>query len=151
MSEKPEYKRKPNGLAEDLGAVIGFSNTLLICGIRGGKTLYIPETAVPGHLLETLIGAAAFGKLVAEWGGETLNIPALADFTRYQRIRRCAQMLVDGKSLHTIARVNGVTYNQTKNDRRTAELLGMLPLVFSGARKVASDARVIEQLGFDGF
>lgn len=151
MSEKTEFKRKPNGLAEDLGAVIGFSNTLLICGVFGGKTLYVPEAASVDHRIEKLVGRRAFVSLVSEWGGETLTVPALADFGRYQRIRRGAELLVHGRSLHTVARVNGITYNQAKNDRRTAELLGLLPLVLTGKREVVSDERVIEQLGFDGF
>lgn len=151
MSEPATYKRKPNGLAEDLGAVIGLSNTLLLCGTRGGKTLYVPETAIDSHLLETLLGRGAFEAMVAEWGGETLTIPALADFNRYQRIRRCAELLCKGKSLHAIARVNAITYNQAKNDRRSAELLGLLPLVFRGRCEVASDAAVMGQLGFEGF
>lgn len=151
MSEKQEFKRKPNGLAEDLGAAIGFTNTLLICGVFGGKTLYVPEVVSTDHRLEKLIGHQAFVALVAEWGGETLTVPALADFGRYRRIRRGAELLCQGKSLHAIARVNSITYNQAKNDRKTAELLGLLPLVFTRRPEVASDERVIEQLGFERF
>lgn len=147
----PKYTRKPNGLAEDMGAIIGFSNTLLICGTRGGRTLYVPEAATPGHLLETLIGPAAFARMVEAWGGETLTLPALSDFHRYQRIRRCAQWLTEGRSIHNIALLNGVTYNQTKNDRKTAELLGLLPLVFKGRTPIPDDDKVIQQLGFEGF
>lgn len=151
MTDTTEFKRKPNGLAEDLGAVIGFSNTLLLCGTRGGKTLYVPEAATPEHWLARQIGAPAFKAMVEEWGGETITVPALADFGRYQRVRRCAELLCAGRNLHAIARVNGVTYNQAKNDRRRAELLGLLPLVFHGRSEVKSDSAVIQQLGFDGF
>lgn len=151
MSEKPEFKRKPNGLAEDLGAVIGFANTLLICGVFGGKQLYVPGVATADHRLETMLGRTAFTALVAEWGGETITIPSLADFGRYQRIRRGAELLCQGRSLHSVAAINGITYNQAKNDRRTAELLGLLPLVFIRRPEVASDEVVIEQLGFEGF
>lgn len=146
-----EFARKPNGIAEDLGSIIGFSNTLLLCATRGGQGIYIPNTATPGHPIAALIGESAFARLVEAFGGETFNLPALADFGRYQRIRRCAQMICEGKSLHTIARENGVTYNQVKNDRRTAERLGLIPLVFTGPTEVPSDAAVFGQLGFDGF
>ena len=151
MAEETTWKRKPNGMAEDLGAVIGFSNTLLLCGTRGGKTLYIPETALSGHLLERLLGESAFRRLVEEWGGETIEVPALTAFTRYQRIRKAATLHVQGKSLHAIALATGVTYQQAKNDQRTAEQLGIVPLVLTGDRRLKSDAEVIRQMGFDGF
>lgn len=151
MDTKTRFKRKPNGMAEDLGAVVGFSNTILICGIWGGKTLYVPEVFSAGHRLAELLGDTAFRQLVAEWGGETITIPALADFGRYQRIRKGATLLAQGRSLHAVALITGVTYNQAKNDRRTAELLGILPTVLTGCRKIGSDAQVIEQLRLDGF
>ena len=143
-------KRKPNGLAEDLGAVVGFSNTVLICGIWGGKTLYVPEKAAADHRLATLLGDTAFRALVAEFGGETLTIPALADFGRWQRIRKAATLRLQGRSLHCIAAMTGVTYNQVKNDIRSAELLGLIPLVLCADRRVKSDAEVIRQMGLEG-
>lgn len=151
MAEHTEFKRKPNGMAEDLGAIIGFSSTLLICGVFGGRTLYVPEQTSEGHRLHKMLGAPAFSRLVEAFGGETVTVPALADFERYQRVRKCAVLLAQGRSLHQIATLTGVTYNQVKNDRRTAELLGLLPLVFSGNRAIKSDEQVIQQLGFDGF
>lgn len=143
--------RKPNGIAEDLGAIIGFSNTLLLCATRGGQNLYVPNTATPGHALETLIGAGAFARLVESFGGESFTLPMLADFSRYQRIRRCAQLICEGRSLSAIAVATGVTYNQAKNDRATAEKLGLLPMVLTANPSVPSDDQVIGQLRFDGF
>lgn len=151
MSDTATYTRKPNGLAEDLGATIGLTNTLRLCGTRGGQQLYVPNQPTPGHILETLLGPRAFAALVEAWGGETITIPALADFGRYQRIRKGATLLAQGRSLHAVALMTGVTYNQAKNDRRTAELLGILPTVLTGCRKIGSDAQVIEQLRLEGF
>jgi len=151
MDAETKFKRKPNGMAEDLGAVIGFSNTVLVCGIWGGKTLYVPEKAGCGHRLETLLGETAFRRLVEEWGGETLTIPGLADFGRWRRIRKAAELRVAGRSLHNIALMTGVTYQQVKNDIRSAELLGLIPLVLCAERRVASDEEVIRQFGFEGF
>ena len=151
MTADTTFKRKPNGMAEDLGAVIGFSNTVLVCGIWGGKTLYVPEKVTADHRLETLLGATAFRNMVEEWGGETLTIPNLADFGRWRRIRKAAELRVAGRSLHSIALLTGVTYQQVKNDIRTAELLGLIPLVLTAERRVKSDAEVIRQIGFEGF
>lgn len=150
MSEASALQRKPNGIAEDLGAIVGFSNTILICGVWGGKTLYVPNTATAGHRLAGLLGDSAFSRLVAEFGGETLTIPALADFGRWQRIRRTATLRVQGRDLHSISRITGVTYQQVKNDIRSAELLGLIPLVLRADRRVKSDAEVIGQMGLDG-
>jgi hypothetical protein len=144
-------QRKPNGIAEDLGAVIGFSNTILVCGVWGGKTLYVPEKTSADHRLAGLLGATAFARLVEEFGGETLTIPALADFGRWQRIRKAATLRLQGRSLHCIAAMTGVTYQQVKNDIRSAELLGLIPLVLCADRRVKSDAEVIRQMGFEGF
>lgn len=151
MADDTTFKRKPNGIAEDLGAVIGFSNTVLVCGIWGGKTLYVPEKAGSGHRLESLLGDTAFRRLVEEWGGETLTIPSLADFGRWRRIRKAAEMRVAGSSLHNIALLTGVTYQQVKNDIRSAEMLGLIPLVLTSERRIKSDAEVIKQMGFEGF
>lgn len=151
MADDTDCLRKQNGLAEDLGAVIGLTNTLRLCGTRGGKTLYVPKTFIAGHLLARLLGEAAFRGMIAEWGGETIDVPALTDFGRYQRIRKAAELHVNGKSLHTIALLTGVTYQQAKNDQRTAELLGIVPTVLTGERRVKSDAELIRQMGFDGF
>lgn len=144
-------QRKPNGIAEDLGAVIGFSNTILVCGVWGGKTLYVPEKASADHRLAGLLGATAFARLVEEFGGETLTIPALADFGRWQRIRKAATLRLQGRALHAIAALTGVTYQQVKNDIRSAELLGLIPLVLCADRRVKSDDEVIRQMGFEGF
>jgi len=145
-----QFKRRCNGIAEDLAAVIGLTNTLLLCGTRGGDSLYVPGQATPGHMLETLLGQTAFQRMVEEWGGTSFTVPALSDFGRYQRIRKCAELVGQGKSLHAIAKVTGVTYQQVKNDRRAAEMLGILPLVLMGRVKVRSDAEVIEQLQLPG-
>jgi hypothetical protein len=143
-------QRKPNGIAEDLGAIVGFSNTILICGVWGGKTLYVPNTATTGHRLAGLLGESAFIRLVAEFGGETLTIPALVDFGRWQRIRKTATLRLQGRALHGIAKMTGVTYQQVKNDIRRAEQLGLIPLVLCADRRVKSDAEVIRQMGLDG-
>ena len=83
--------------------------------------------------------------------GETLTIPGLADFGRWRRIRKAAELRVAGRSLHSIALLTGVTYQQVKNDIRTAELLGLIPPVLGAERRVKSDAEMIRQAGFEGF
>lgn len=148
MAEQ-EFKRSKNGLAEDLGAVIGFSNTLFLCAIRGGKTLYVPEAVSEDHWLAINIGASAFRAMVGEWGGETITVPALAEFTRYQRIRRTAELLSKGHGLHQIARLHSISYNQAKNDRRSAELLGLIRMVLAGMGSVKTTREVLEQKGFE--
>lgn len=151
MDRKPTFKHRPNGLAEDLGAVLGLSRTLVLCATRGGRQLYVPEAMNERHFLYNLVGETAFRRMIDEWGGETISVPMLSDFGRYQRIRKAAELHVQGKSLHLIAALTGVTYQQAKNDRRTAEELGLIPLVLTADRRVKSDAEVIHQMGFDGF
>jgi hypothetical protein len=120
------FVRKQNGIAEDLGAIIGLTNALLLCGIRGGSNLYIPKQVTEGHVLWAMIGEAAFSALVDEYGGQSITIPALAEFGRYQRIRKCADILNAGGTIHSASKVVGVTPNQVKNYVRTAVLLGLI-------------------------
>lgn len=145
-----QFKRRSNGIAEDLAAVIGLTNTLLLCGTRGGDNLYVPGQATAGHLLESLLGKCAFERLVEEWGGTSFTVPSLSDFGRYQRIRKCAELVGQGRSLHSVAKLTGVTYQQAKNDRHSAEMLGILPMILVGKIKVRSDQEVIEQLSLPG-
>lgn len=149
MTDHPEFKRSRNGLAEDLGACLGFSNTLFLCAIRGGKTLYVPEVVTEDHWLAINLGISAFRAFVAEFGGETITIPALAEFARYQRIRRTAELLGKGHGLHQIAKMHAISYNQAKNDRRSAEMLGLIRLVLAGQGSVKTTREALEQKGFE--
>lgn len=124
--------QKQNNLAEDLGAIIGFCNTLMLCSTRGGKKFYVPKQVSKEHLLHKLIGAPAFARLVDEFGGESIDLPSLADFDRFRRIRRCAELFLAGQNMHQIASETGVSYQQAKNDRQRAEQLGLIPLVLHG-------------------
>ena len=71
--------------------------------------------------------------------------------TTRKHFSKAATLRLTGRALHSIANVTGVTYQQAKNDIRTAELLGLIPLVLTAERRVKSDAEVIRQMGFDGF
>lgn len=139
---------KQNNLAEDLGAIIGFCNTLMLCSTRGGKKFYVPKQVSKEHLLNKLIGASAFARLVDEFGGESIDLPSLADFDRFRRIRRCAELFLSGKNMHEIASETGVSYQQAKNDRQRAEQLGLIPLVLHSRPAVESIDKDVSEKQF---
>ncbi len=64
---------------EKISLAVGTSAALRLAAFFGGtgKNLYVPLEATPGHLIEKLIGAEAFGYLVEAFAGENVWMPAV--------------------------------------------------------------------------
>ena len=84
-------------------------------GSAGSPTLYVPETATPGHRIEKIIGGDAFGYLVQAHGGETICLPNLSLVTQYQRAGAVASMVRHGMPFPQIARTIGLTRNRVRD------------------------------------
>lgn len=75
-----------------LAKSIGLPAVRVLVKTNGGLApLYVPIKVTPDHYLARLIGIEAFTKLVAEYGGDTIDIPkcerAMLE-TIYQQIKR---------------------------------------------------------------
>jgi hypothetical protein len=75
-----------------LAKSIGLPAVMALVKTHGGLApLYVPIKVTPDHYLVRLVGIEAFTKLVAEYGGDTIEIPkcerAMLE-TLYQQIKR---------------------------------------------------------------
>ncbi|PAS92236.1 MAG: hypothetical protein CGU28_16890 [Candidatus Dactylopiibacterium carminicum] len=123
---------KPNGLAEDLGAILGFEATSRLLAVYGGGTLYIPNEASEKHPIAAVIGLPAMRHLCEEFGGQILRVPEHDEFRRLRLVRSVARLLSLGLSYSAVADSLGVAPRQVQRYRQQAEEIGLLPYVMQG-------------------
>lgn len=116
---------KPNGLVEDLGAIMGATATFRLVAVFGSGTLYIPAVADAEHPIGRVIGHTAFRHLVAACGGETLDLPAGDEFMRLRKMRRVVRLLSDGVRIDEVARQLGCTPRHVRNYGNQGAALGL--------------------------
>lgn len=57
---------------------IGPLPAMVFCAFASAKkTFYVPESYIPGHVLERLLGEDAFLSMIANFGGETIMAPSM--------------------------------------------------------------------------
>lgn len=127
-----------NGILEDIGAVIGASAALRLAGWQDGAPVYIPSTPAPEHRLCAILapddpqaGFNLLARLSADFGGETLCLPKVAELD-YMRLRgQICRRLRRGVSVRCIAHDLGISERQINNHRRKLEEAGLLPLILT--------------------
>ncbi len=120
----PDLHIDPNALPaslRELARVLGDGNAVRLVGLAGGGRLSVPKR-IPivkegqdEHPLATALGAEVFAKLVAVYGGETIDIPkgdAYLRELRHDQVRRCREQ---GLSLDETAQVTGYTRRHVIN------------------------------------
>ena len=132
--------RDGNTMLEDVSAVIGFRATTRLVGVFGPGKLLIPVAPHPDHAITLAIGDSAMRRLVAEWGGQVLELCMNADDDHTWLVRGVAAMLKAGMPAKRIAGIVGLTERQVRRLRCEAEEIGLLPLVLraKGARRVGA-------------
>lgn len=66
------------GMFERLSDQVGGGPALKLCAFFGGtKAIYVPVRASDQHIINKLIGPAAFADLVTAFAGQTIPLPAL--------------------------------------------------------------------------
>lgn len=118
-----------NGVLEDIAAVIGFAATSRMVALFGPGKILVPVAAHAEHAITRAIGEPAMRRMVAEWGGQVLELPMHADFHHARLLRAVACMLQGGMSPKDISGVVGVTERHLRRLRAEAEAMGLLPLV----------------------
>lgn len=122
-----------NGIVEDIGAAIGTEAAMRLIALYGGGSIYVPPHAHQDHSLRKSLGEIPFSRLVAEWGGQTINLPSGDElFHGYQRLRLVANMIRAGAKVRLIAQMLGMKDRQIVNLRIQAENMGLLQRVLSG-------------------
>jgi len=78
----------------DLARVLGDADAMRLIGQHGGARVSVPKTVRDDHPLRMAMGMEAFGRLVAEFGGETINLPkgdAYLRVLRHDQVRLCRE------------------------------------------------------------
>ena len=116
---------KENGMLEDLGAVMGTEAAVRLVAVFGRGQLYVPHTAESGHPIEHVVGRRPFKRLVNEFGGETITVPAAGDFQRLRRMRQVVRLLSEGFSVEELSRLFEYTPRTIRNIERQAARIGL--------------------------
>ncbi len=97
-----------------LATQIGPVPALKLCAFFAGRSVYVPKKMQHDHIIEKLIGRAAFGYLVDGYANEVLNLPAM-DLLDLRRAGRLHQLIEIGASDALSAQLLGVTKRHILN------------------------------------
>jgi hypothetical protein len=107
-------KALPAALRE-LARVLGDSAAMRLIGLHGGARVSVPKVATPDHPLRMALGPDAFGQLVREYGGETVDLPkgdAYLRELRHDQVRQCREQ---GLTVDETAKATGYTRRHVMN------------------------------------
>lgn len=123
---------KPNGVLEDIAAVIGYTATTALIDWFGGQSLWIPAAVSEDHVIAKVIGDIPFKHLVRSYGKRTLNLPL--DYRREvsRRNRMIGAMVLKGFKTREIAQIALMTERQVFYVRVALEEAGLLPHIIVG-------------------
>lgn len=99
----------------ELARVLGDADALRLVGQHGGARVSVPTKARDDHPLRMALGADAFERLVAEYAGETIDLPkgdAYLRVLRHDQVRQCREQ---GLKIDDIAEVTGYTRRHVIN------------------------------------
>lgn len=136
----PTFSIRPEALPpalRELARVLGDVDALRLVGLHGGARVSVPTKVRDDHPLRMALGAEAFGRLVAAYAGETIELPkgdAYLRELRHEQVRRCREQ---GLKIDDIAAVTGYTRRHVINilgghadgsDTFTMDLFGEAPV-----------------------
>lgn len=127
-----------NTILDDISAEIGFTATSVIAAWYGSSrrqdgrrdSLYIPVSAdTPSHL-QSLIGQAAYERLVKAFGGTDIrHVPQNTQYLRHLCRRQVFDMLKAGMPVQDVCSSTGLSAVHVSTIRRELEELGVLPMI----------------------
>jgi hypothetical protein len=97
--------------------VLGDADAVRLIGLHGGARVSVPVPAKArlDHPLAMAMGQAAFAKLVAEYGGETLDLPKGDAYLRVLRHDQVRQCRAQGLTVDETAEATGYTRRHVMN------------------------------------
>ncbi len=106
----------PESLRE-LVRVLGEADALRLVGAHGGARLSVPtkDKATDVHPLCVALGKSAFDKLVAEYGGEAIDLPKADSYMRELRHEQVRQCRAQGMTIDETAEATGYTRRHVMN------------------------------------
>lgn len=124
-------RAKPNTNIDDVAAIIGFSATVRLIQWYGGRNIYVPDQASPGHPLVALMGESALRALCSEFGNQTLWVPASTERADVALKKSVAKAVLKGRGSAEISAELGISQRQVQRLRRELEDAGLLPTLLS--------------------
>ncbi len=101
--------------------VVGIDAAIIIVQARGGVRLYVPKVADPTHWLANAIGVSAMAALIAEMGGDEIEIPFCKEALIAIKERAILKKAQSGKSQSALAREYKMTERGIRKLLRRAE------------------------------
>lgn len=118
QASPPSYVIPPEALPavlRDLVRVLGDTDALRLVGMHGGARVSVPTKVHEDHPLRLALGAESFARLVAEYAGETIELPKGDAYLRALRHEQVQQCRDQGMKIDEIAEVTGYTRRHVIN------------------------------------
>jgi hypothetical protein len=114
----PTLTIAPEALPEslrELVRVLGDAGALRLTGVVGGQRITVPKKPLPDHPLRAGLGHETFEKLVAEYRGESMEVPKCDGFLRVLRHEQVRQCRAQGLTIDETAEATGYTRRHVIN------------------------------------
>lgn len=105
-------------LMQNIAELIGVAASINLVRVWGGVRLYIPASAGIGHTIANVIGQQELETLCAEYGGETITLPAINNVDMQLKYRQIKKLLAEGVSNRDVALRTGYTQRHIERIRR---------------------------------
>lgn len=109
--------------AARIAEVIGFEATVLLAAWFAPRQIYVPTTTSDDHLLKKVIGADAFAALVKEYGGESLDVPAV-EAAAMRQAGLVHRLTIKGVGAEDIGNIAGICPRTVRLIRKQLRLEG---------------------------
>lgn len=118
-----------NSTHDDLASVIGFTATMRLVAWFGGNNMFVPRTFDADTQLVKLIGESAAQRLIDEWPGQHLSVPAMSAYDDDVRKRRVCLMLEKGFSTRAVSQLERMSKRRVQQIVRELEQAGLIEVL----------------------
>lgn len=118
-----------NSTHDDLASVIGFTATMRLVAWFGGNNMFVPRTFDADTQLVKLIGESAAQRLIDEWPGQHLSVPAMSTYDDDVRKRRVGLMLEKGFSTRAVSHLERMSERRVQQIARELEQAGLIEVL----------------------
>lgn len=113
-----------NSTLDDIAAVIGFTAAVRLAAHYGDRDVYVPNTVTDMHPIAKLIGVSRTKALHAHWQGERISVPSLSIVESEIRRGKILELLLQGLSSYTIAKVLSMSERRIQQLKKEFDLTG---------------------------
>lgn len=118
-----------NSTHDDLAGVIGFTATMRLVAWFGGNNMFVPRTFEVDTILVKLIGESAAQRMVQEWAGQFIAVPAMSAYDDDVRKRRIGLLLEKGFSVRSVSLLEKVSERRVQQIARELEQAGLIEII----------------------